>query len=65
MSHCLASATFAALLCCLLPGVTRSEDKPADKSHYSLFSPTPAAQMREFDTDRPDKTNSQIGRAHV
>ena len=35
-----------------------AEDKPADKSHYSLFSPTPATLLREFDTDRPDKTNS-------
>ena len=30
----------------------------ADKSGYWLFSPTPEALMREFDTDRPDKTNS-------
>lgn len=58
MSHCPALTNFAALLCCLLPAAARAEDKPADKSHYSLFSPTPAAQMREFDTDRPDKTNS-------
>ena len=42
----------------LLPLTAHAEDKPADKSHYSLFSPTPVALMREFDTDRPDKTNS-------
>jgi len=53
---------FPRLICggfffCLLSAV-RAEDKPADKSHYSLFSPTPAASLREFDTDRPDKTNS-------
>ena len=46
-----------AFLTGLMP-VASAEEKPADKSHYSLFSPTPAAQMREFDTDRPDKTNS-------
>lgn len=53
---------FSRLLCtgictCLLPAI-HAEDKPADKSHYSLFSPTPANLLREFDTDRPDKTNS-------
>ena len=29
-----------------------------DKSAYSLFNPTPAAQMREMSTDRPDQTES-------
>ena len=29
-----------------------------DKSAYNLFNPTPEAQLRDFDTDRPDKTNS-------
>ena len=53
---------FSRLICigffaCLLSAV-HAEDKPADKSHYSLFSPTPATSLREFDTDRPDKTNS-------
>src|SRR5207244_7031853 len=49
-----------ALFCCLLLISVRAGEKPApaDKSGYSLFSPTPAALMREFDTDRPDKTNS-------
>ena len=58
MSHSLTAASLAASLCCLPPTPARAEEKPADKSHFSLFSPTPAAQMREFDTDRPDKTNS-------
>ena len=62
MSNRLAAAGFSAFLSFLLPGVARADEKPgekpADKSHHSLFSPTPAAQMREFDTDRPDKTNS-------
>jgi hypothetical protein len=32
-------------------------EKP-DKSQYSLFHPTPKSLMREFNTDRPDKTES-------
>ena len=48
-----------AIVCSLLPvAALAGEQHAADKSGYSLFSPTPAAQMREFDTDRPDKTNS-------
>ncbi len=47
----------AALLHCMLT-LARSEEKPADKSHFSLFSPTPAALLREFDTARPDHTDS-------
>ena len=31
---------------------------PPDKSGYTLFHPTPAAQMREMSTDRPDQTES-------
>ncbi len=30
----------------------------ADKSSYTLFNPTPRSQMREFNTDRPDVTES-------
>lgn len=30
----------------------------ADKKQYSLFQPTPNAQLREMSTDRPDKTES-------
>jgi len=29
-----------------------------DKSGYTLFNPTPAALLRDFATDRPNKTNS-------
>ncbi|MEO6739173.1 MAG: transporter [Chthoniobacteraceae bacterium] len=58
MPNPLSAASLAALLCFLPPTLARADEKPADKSHYSLFSPVPAAQMREFDTDRPDKTNS-------
>jgi hypothetical protein len=42
------------LLAAELPG----PNAPPDKSRYSLFSPTPPALMREFSTDRPDKTES-------
>lgn len=28
-----------------------------DKSHYTLFNPTPADRMRPFNTDRPTKSN--------
>ena len=37
-----------------------AEDDAAapDKSPYSLFSPTPIDQMRDFSTDRPPKANS-------
>ncbi len=31
-----------------------------EKSQYYLFNPTPKGQMREFVTDRPDKTESPI-----
>ena len=39
---------------------SQSEDirpKP-DKSKYNLFNPTPKEYLRDFDTDRPDKTGS-------
>src|SRR6266487_4848514 len=29
-----------------------------DKTHYTLFNPTPRELMREMNTDRPDKTES-------
>jgi hypothetical protein len=34
------------------------DGKCADKSQYTLFNPTPADCMREFDPDRPDVTDS-------
>jgi hypothetical protein len=34
------------------------EAKCPDKSQYTLFNPTPADCMREFDPDRPDVTDS-------
>ena len=35
-----------------------NEDACPDKSQYTLFNPTPAKCMREFDPDRPDITDS-------
>lgn len=34
------------------------EPVPPDKRNYTLFNPTPTAQMREMSTDHPDKTES-------
>lgn len=42
----------------LLPAVLLAGDVPADKSAYSLFNRTPASQLRELSTDRPDLTES-------
>jgi hypothetical protein len=47
------------------PTTTKTEPIPTEysqlekeKSHYTLFHPTPKRLMREFNTDRPDKTES-------
>jgi hypothetical protein len=32
--------------------------QPTDKWQYTLFNPTPADQLRDMDTDRPNKTNT-------
>jgi hypothetical protein len=34
------------------------DDAPEDKSDYTLFDPTPADDLRSFNTDRPPKANS-------
>src|SRR5687768_3824052 len=41
-----------------LASVSVAQEKPADKSGYDLFDPTPRELMREMSTDRPDKTES-------
>src|SRR5262245_12781506 len=61
-------ATFSlASLCCVAYVATglAAEDeeeegktKCPDKSQYTLFNPTPANCLREFDPDRPDVTDS-------
>jgi len=41
------------------PGLPSENEQPQpDKSGYHLFKPTPAAYLREMNTDRPDKTES-------
>ncbi|MGP8167049.1 MAG: transporter [Steroidobacteraceae bacterium] len=35
-----------------------ADDAPPDKSDFTLFNPTPDADMRSFNTDRPPKANS-------
>ena len=37
-------------------GAQETQAVAADKSHYTLFNPTPPDQMRDFQTDRPDLT---------
>src|SRR6266853_3870256 len=34
-----------------------AEVRAEDKSQYTLFNPTPKDQMRDFNTDRPTKSN--------
>jgi hypothetical protein len=49
-----------ALACTGAFAFAESPPDPAqtDKSGYTLFNPTPDSMLRDFDTDRPDKTNS-------
>jgi hypothetical protein len=35
-----------------------ADDAAPDKSDYTLFNPTPDADLRSFSTDRPPKANS-------
>jgi hypothetical protein len=44
------------LSACAVPAI--ADDSPPDKSGYTLFNPTPDADMRSFNTDRPPKANS-------
>lgn len=56
-----ASGARAALLALILPlaaAPARAEDPPSDKSEFTLFAPTPQADLRSFNTDRPPKANS-------
>jgi hypothetical protein len=41
-----------------LAAAALAQTKPADKSQYNLFNPTPKELMREMTTDRPDVTES-------
>ena len=42
----------------VLPRVSSQAEASHDKRGYNLFNPTPDALLREFTTDRPDKTES-------
>jgi hypothetical protein len=42
----------------LLPTSTQAEDFARDKSHYTIFNPTPVDLRRPYNTDRPSKTDS-------
>jgi hypothetical protein len=53
----IAAAKLSLILASLSPQAAHSE---TDKSRYHLFNPTPASEMREFITDRPDRTESPI-----
>ena len=50
----------ARLSCCLSLVALLGIASAADKSGYSIIKPVPDGEMRAFDTDRPDKTNSAI-----
>ncbi len=50
-------AAWFGLFFMILPRGAHAE---TDKSAFHLFNPTPSAQMREFITDRPDRTESPI-----
>jgi outer membrane putative beta-barrel porin/alpha-amylase len=57
------SLTIVPLCLILIESASAAEDDEAgsnclDKSAYTLFNPTPAACLREFDPDRPDVTDS-------
>ncbi len=47
---------FFLILVCVISSAAFADD--SGKAQYSLFHPTPQSQMREFYTDRPDKTES-------
>lgn len=51
-------ACIALLLSAHATLVLAADDTVPDKSAYTLFNPTPDAQMRAFSTDRPPKANS-------
>jgi hypothetical protein len=43
---------------CMIANAEQAPTGGNDKSRYSLFDPTPESEMRDFATDRPDKTES-------
>jgi hypothetical protein len=59
MFRSIALSTTTVAACAILAGTTAyAQDKPSpDKSQYTLFNPTPTELMRDFNTDRPTKSN--------
>ena len=53
----MALAPFAAVVCADVDERPPAASQP-DKSGYTLFDPTPRGLMREFDTDRPEVTET-------
>ena len=51
-------ARFAIPILLLLCAISRAVFAQRNKSEFNLFNPTPPELMREFNTDRPDKTES-------
>lgn len=42
------------------PARAQTDALPPDKSGYTLFNPTPSAAMRDFNADRPTRSNGPI-----
>jgi len=51
------SGYFLAVSWMFLAPSARADDPPPDKSEFSVFDPTPDADLRSFGTDRPPKAN--------
>jgi hypothetical protein len=58
MGAWLAQAAGSAALAAQVPSSPEPPPATPDKSHYTLWNPTPPALMRELSADRPDKTES-------
>ena len=55
MKYCIITLSFFGCY-----SVSAQQEKDTAKSSYHLFNPTPHQQMRGFETDRPDATESPI-----
>jgi len=51
------SLVFSTIWFGLGAALTAADAKAQDKSQYTLFNPTPVDKMRDFNTDRPTKSN--------
>lgn len=56
--RCAPLALILATLAVPALGEDGGDDAAPDKSGYTLLDPTPAAELRDFNTDRPPKANS-------